>query len=486
MPGTADERTRPFDRVLEWGVLAAVVGGIALSVPKWPNAWRWLTGREPLYEPQHPVHLDEVDLDGVHRRHLPDWIIAVDNATPGTEDDRLVQARQVLRAAIAADENLIELFEELDELVTTGGLKGDKGVERALWLSRAWSQYLSDNDLPFFVHANVLVTPRRMYYAHTYRVTADTSGTVDDESYRVRALSRLDQINLRELYLGYASNLDEGALVITDRVVELALDRIWPMLAPHARGDRLQLAYAGAVASEARRDLPGGTFAALRDTAQARGELVAVYDAMMSRRECSRFWIMRPPPLGYDDGTLDDVVDVIGTGPCAAVKPSEMQTLRKASATLQSNAELDEALQRLTAWAARPVALHELRHVADDDAFDLEEGRPCGVCTSTDPAPVRAEVAAYAAQLAWTDAPATAAYQVCQTTQGEGTVHARARKVLTAALGWTCEDGPPADLTGSMRTLEADELETSDAIALAADFPERLPLSLRGREAPGD
>ena len=69
----------------------------------------------------------------------------------------------------------------------------------------------------------------------------------------------LDEINLRELYLGYASNLDEGALVISDRVVELALDRVWPMLGPQPRGDRLQLAYAGAVNAEARRDLPGGT-----------------------------------------------------------------------------------------------------------------------------------------------------------------------------------------------------------------------------------
>lgn len=50
-----------LDRILRWGVLAVVVVGLAWSIPHWPNAWRWLTGREPLYIPAHPVNLDDVE-----------------------------------------------------------------------------------------------------------------------------------------------------------------------------------------------------------------------------------------------------------------------------------------------------------------------------------------------------------------------------------------------------------------------------------------
>lgn len=260
---------RGLERVIRWGLLAvAVVVGV-WTFPRWPNAWRFITGREPLFIPEHEPNLDAVDLDAVHRTLWTQWMVAASRAIPETPDEGLEQARTAMRGAIEADANLLGLFDELDGIVTSDRLRGVGPQRRTLWLGRAWNHYLDQQGQPFFVHTNVIEGTRPMFYAHLYRVVGDAQGTVADESLRVRAVSRLDRLNLRETYLGYASNEDEGAILISERVVDFALDRIWPLL-DETGGDRLAQIFAPMVAAELRRSLPGEAFAELVETAPVR------------------------------------------------------------------------------------------------------------------------------------------------------------------------------------------------------------------------
>lgn len=469
------EKDRAFERVLKWAVLAVIVGALLWTMPHWPNAWRWLTGREALFVPEHPVDLDQVDLETVHRERWTDWLIAAARGVPGVEDEALAEARAAMREAIGADANLTELFEELDGIVTTDRLKGAGAQRRAKWLTRAWNHYLDQEGHGYFVHGKVTLDRHPVFYAHMYRVVGDASATVGDEDLRVRAVSRLDRINLREPYLGYASNEDEGAIVLSDRIMELAIDHVWPMLRPTG-GDRLAQVFRPMVVAELRRDLPGSALEVLTETASLRATLVATRRDILRRSDCSYLWIPRPPFAGYSRDELDRLSDHVGVGRCAGLHGDELTTLWKTSEALQAHDTLEEAAERLAAWVARSIAIHELRLVADDIHFDDEGFRPCGPCISSDPAEVRSEAAAYLAELAWSDAPATALFEICLTTGQQLGPLARARVVVMQGLGSTCDEGAPPKLTESARALEASEFGRSDPIVLGEEFPERLPV----------
>lgn len=118
----------------------------------------------------------------------------------------------------------------------------------------------------------------------------------------------------------------------------------------------------------------------------------------------------------------------MGVGRCAGIWGTELGDLWKASDTLESREGLPDALEQLAAWVARSVAVHELRHVADDAEYGDDDPRPCGPCISSDPPVVRSEAAAYVAELAWSEAPAAALYQICvATSQGHGATRERER-----------------------------------------------------------
>lgn len=466
-------RERGFERVLKWGVLAVVVAGLVWTIPHWPNAWRWVNGREMLYVPEHDPNLDAVELEQVHRELWTKFLVAAARATPGSDDERLNEARKTMRTAIGADENLTEIFDELDGIVTTDRLEGAGAQRRALWLTRAWNHYLDLEGQPYFLHGHITEDRLPIFYAHMYKVVADASATVGEEELRVRAVSRLDRINLREPYLGYASNADESAIVLSDRIMELAIDRVWPLLGSTSR-DRLDQIFRPMVVAELRRAMPGETLALLTKAAALRSTLVETRKSILGRR-CSYLWIPRPPAIGYTRDELDRLSEFVGEGPCAGVTGEELNTLWKTSEKLQGFEGLDEAAERLAAWVARSIAIHELRLAADELLLDPREPRKCGPCTSGDAREVRSQAAAYMAELAWADAPATALYRICITSAFLGP-HARAREIVTQALGGSCREGAPPELTESARALATKEFGNSETIVLGADFPERLPV----------
>ncbi|HWB77298.1 MAG TPA: hypothetical protein VG755_20165 [Nannocystaceae bacterium] len=481
-------RPRGFDRVLKWGALAAVVGALAWSAQYAGDAWRWLTGKPARYRPQHAVALAQIDLEAVHVDRWTKWIVAASHATPGVPDDELAQARTAMREAIAADQNLVELFDELDGLVTTGNLRSERVRDRTKWLTYAWNDYLDASAQPYFVHTNVLLNDKPLFYAHTYRVLADSDGTVGDERLRVRALGRLDRIGLRELYLGYVTSDTDGALLLVDRLAEHVLEQLWPMLAGPEHVPLDYRRYADAVIAEATRELPADVMAELTATAVLRADAVAAVDAMVERMKCSRLSLTKMPFDGYDQEALFELADLVETGECAAVRNTEFDALRRASEQLKGRPALEDALQQLAAWAARPVAVHELRHAADELVRDDDDDkRDCTICDATDPDLVRAEVAAYLAELAWSTVPATALHQICRSTADDTddmTVHGRARAIVLKGLQWSCRDGVPDDISDKARALERSAFGRSDAIVLGASFPTHMAVvSERARRA---
>ncbi len=179
----------------------------------------------------------------------------------------------------------------------------------------------------------------------------------------------------------------------------------------------------------------------------------------------------------YDREQLDQLSGFVEVGRCAAVRDHELTAMWRASEAFEAKQGLKEAAEYLTAWVARSVAVHELRHVSDDMQYDDDDDkRPCGPCVSSDPKVVRSEAAAYVAELAWTKAPAAALYQICVATAGGQGAHARAREVVMQGLRSNCSDGVPPEITEAARTLEAEAFDHPEPIDLGEGFVARLPV----------
>lgn len=463
-----------LERILRWGVLAFVVGLVAWSIPHWPNAWRWMTGREPLYMPEHAANLEEVDLELVHRHRWDTWIAATSQATPGADDPWVESARTQMREAIAADQNLTKLFEQLDGIVTSPRLEEPTVQRRALWLVRGWNRYLEREEQPYFVRANVIGGERVAFFAHAYEVVARTTGTIDGDEVRIRALSRLDSLNLRDDVLGAPSSADEGVIVVADQLLELSLDHLWPMLAQP--GDPVQRVFAPAIVEELRAGLPADAFALLEQTAATRRSLVDSRASIMDRG-CSPVWLRQVPFDGLPREQLDWLAERTDVGACAGVKNDELQALWKGSEALQRHEGLREATERLTALTARSVAVHELRRVADEVEYGgSDEWRPCGPCRAEDGEHARELAAAYLAEIAWSRTPSVALYRICWSTGDDMGSAGRARATVMGALGLQCPDGVPADVETRAQQLERERFGHGVPLALGESFPERLPV----------
>lgn len=458
------------------GVALAVVGGLATLGPVHEGV-RVLLGGEPRFVPEHPINLDGVDLEAVHGALWTDWVVA--QSRPDIERRRA--ARDALRAAIAADANLTALFDELTAILDGGELADERVRERALWLTRAWNQYLDGGDQPYFLNAHVMLSPGPVFYALAYRVIADTQGTVDGEPSRVRVVRRLDTLNLRERYTGYVSSVAEGALVIGDRTVQFALDRIWPTFGVEPGAGSRPAAFAKALAAEARAGLSSEAIAVLAGSADARRRALAVHEAIVARRACgSRFIVPDLPWDGHDPRALDKMARYVEEGSCPSITAEEVATLRDATTSLRSHGGLLGAIDELAWWCVRGIAVHELRHVADDVDLDDEDDLPCERCPAGTSTAVRAEASAYLAELAWSEAPALSLLDACTVADEADGLHARAATIILQAGGWTCDDAPPEDLPSQARALEREMFGRSEAIVVGDGLHAPVPLVVDG------
>lgn len=458
-----------------------VAGALVLGLGVWQrhaveNAARAIVGLETRWHPAHAPNLGGIDLERVHGPLLTAWIVAAS----GDDLDARNAAESAMREAIADDANVAALFDELAVLGRPGQLADKRRRKRALWLTRAWNEYLDANAVPYFLDAHIRGGPHPGYVAMAYRAVVDGGGTVGDEAHRVRVLQRVDRLNVRELYAGYASTSVDGALVIADRTEQFALDRLWPALAvgfatAHEGDDaRLWASMSAAIVADAERDLTAAGLAVLRETAAARADAVAAQQAVMSRHSCGSDFILRPVPWnGFEPDALDRLERwVDDESSCPAITAAELASLRTATATMRSRPALADALPlalaELARWRVRGVAIHELRHVADDVDPDDEDddALPCAICPKGGPLVVRAELSAYLAELAWSTAPAVAFFDLCTVAAEPDTAHGRAANILLDAGEWSCARGVPDDLTSRARGLEQRAFGRSDAIAV--------------------
>ena len=138
---------------------------------------------------------------------------------------------------------------------------------------------------------------------------------------------------------------------------------------------------------------------------------------------------------------------------------------------------MQQALERLVAWVAAAVAVHEARHAADV-AEHGRNGLPCPGCPEGASRVAELEGSAYIASFAHQGTAALSLFQAC----GLDAVRIPDRAAIVAFLAAQivdggCAAGPPPDLMVRAAEVERKTYGRSQTITLDV-FPERLPVGL--------
>jgi hypothetical protein len=476
-----------------WWVALAVLLSLPLAIAgRMPGVQAWARGEldwrgRRTYVAEHPPALEQVDLQRVHAELLPAWLVAQGKRAAGEGGKAELAAFAELRDAVAPDENLAALLDELHDLSPPSQL--GESPRRALYLTWAWSHYLDRHDAPFLVLGSVRSLGfGPLLTATIHRVHADVAVPVGVGEHRVRITSRIDGTNLREAYLGAAGH--EDAVVVVDRLRDFTLDEVWPLLDPWLElPSPVQRNFAAAIRVEASARLPPVALQRLQNTAAARSSIAEVVRGIEARRrDCDSGlridhvpWYGLPPELL---ARLAVAAERHAERDCLGITAAEVQALARATEALEADIMLETALEELVALTAEHVAIHEARHLADAEHADgFDEPLPCAPCSETMSITARAELSGYLASLAWSPAPALALYQACRSLapdQGKplepGEPHREALELLQRRIGLVCAKGPPEGLQALAQHLEQEMLGRSDSIALPESFPRRLPL----------
>ena len=457
-------------------VLAASVHKPLLGyVQGWQHGDHDLLGRslwDPPDIPVDPGAIEGLDLHRVHADLIPSWFIALARQAP--DSPGVQRATTALQSELAADPQLLALAMELHSLVAEDPWGH---AERIFALTDAWNEHLTALRQPWHLESNVVdMGEGPFFYTKSYRVEADLQVPLEGLPTPLRVLRRVDETNVRESYLGMVVQGQEEALVMVDRVRELATDELWqlldPSLDPELSG--AEAAFAPHVRAELARALSPAHHGALKTTAHARFGLRSVAMAINLRQACgSTLAVQRVPWQGLDAADLDGLERMahadIGR-PCPSVTLDELDTLRSATRTIREQAGLEPALGALVAHAARGTAVHELRHVADTRVHG--EGRvACDGCADLSVAALR-EASAYLASFAWSGAEYTALFQACSQTRG---AHAAAVDWVGRKLGDACVQ-PGPDLAALAVVLERRRFGERGGITLPNEWPDALSM----------
>lgn len=494
---------KPWHNAWFW-VLAMIVAVFAagawcfLDIPGFVTGETDIFGEYRFRQEQQEEREAMTPIARVHAELFPQWLIAEANGW-----DNAAERYGTLYEAVA-DPELKAVLDEMSGAIASGLILApprpapmDMGMGDAdagevvpeeeiepelnplhVELLRRWNARLEQLKEPYYITGSIWVTGNGpAFICEFYRRLEDPVVTVAGRKIPTVILQRIDQTNVVESYLGVARRGDV-AVVVTDRILELATDRVWLLLNPETRpDDALTAAYADAIRAEAKAGLGQETFDVLQQSAVERKRLLDTVAGVLERAECGS--TMRFGTIawdGFNPATLDRLdayAERDRIMPCPAMKFGEVDVLRDASEELQSD-ETKAALQKLVAWLTRMIALHEARHVADELEYDrLQDPKTCPGCPDWIRRHARAELSAYVASFAWSANPATAMYQACKAASGP---HARAMHVINEELGRTCADAPPPDLAEQAKALQKKLFGVAPAMSLPADFPAELTI----------
>ena len=405
----------------------------------------------PRYDPPHAVDrhaLERIDFERVHETLLPRWTMALGGATSALGRRAADRRFDELAEAVAPDPNLSGLLHATHRAVLEDPIANARRIDYLLW---AYNRYLDTNDVPYRLEASLAIGPERAYLRTlSYGVMADAQSS---EGHRLRLLRRVDRMNTVEGWLGHTRTGEEGALILTQRVLHFTVRHVWPALHPalDERRPAAERSWLGYVRDEVRAALDEETYALLAETAGDQQTLIEVAQDVQARRACgSRFRILELPYNGLSEESRMAIHRALerselqatlsaatsdGGAPCPDITLGEAARIVGASERLGATPGLEDAVERLAMVVTRAVAAHELQHVEDGDEL------ACAGCPKELVGIARAEVSAYLSAFSTEGLGYLSLLQACAAPRGRG-VHGRAlQAVLDEILPYGCE-GP--------------------------------------------
>ncbi len=277
-------------------------------------------------------------------------------------------------------------------------------------------------------------------------------------------------------------------MVIADRVSEFVIDRGWPLMDPEgdAQQQPMDQLFAPALRQKASTMLSWESMAALRRGAAVRRELVQRLDEMATRQLCGKGIEGENLPWNGLTARGRTIVKRAAASnekkPCERLTRDDAELLIDASHFLSTDTRLQGALMDLSAWLARAVSTHEVRHLADNDTPSPPS---CVGCPPEMDDRARAEVSAYVASVAQPGVGYLAPCQACGVDLP--TFHDNVG-ALNFALGVLmpegCEAEPPLEQYAEAKLLAWTLFKRVESIELPVDFPQTLPIPATRIAAP--
>ncbi len=468
-------------RVLLRAVLPAVIALMAVVLaahsPRFGQSWRgdhpWTGKRQVLATPAADA-LSGIDWVLLHQQLLPRWGLGLGWGRGSAEEEAAFEA---LFAHARRDPNLGGWLLELRAAARSNAARQSRRIE---YVGAAWNDYLAQRGVPWYLECNVEVGPgKNRLLMQTYRVLHRSLARVGGRAYPLLVLERADQAGARDGALGRARVHDGVGQVLVGGVREQAELWVWPLLDrqgfdSHPTDDH----FAPAVAAELRAGLGPEHFAVLTRTAPAFHALLTLRASLLERQDAGRRWRMNLPPVrGYAPtfrAKLAAMAEADQGTPCPRIGLPEADRIDLESEALARAPGLETALAALTAHLAQGVAVHEARHVADED--QPRTGLRCPDCPPELGPAARAEVSAYLASFADEKTGKSSLYQACHVGRSNGAHALALRYLLPQLLPAGCSEGPPPDLQVRARRLEQTLFHRSERVALQ---PTSIPLVRR-------
>lgn len=423
--------------------------------------------------------LDTIDFEKVHAQLLPEWVIALQHDPYTLGRDREQRRFDALVGEAGKDPNLGALLERLRDRASFGVSAHAAEIS---FLMDGWNEYMQDAGLPWYVAHDLADTARGgRLFTRSYRVQADLTARVSGNPHHLRVLRRVDSTNVGEMFFGQTSLDERRALVVSDRIAEFAMDRLWPMMDSHSDQhlSSMDRAFAPALRREAASVLSADAIEALSQGAALRRRLQDRLSDIATRKGCGRG--IEVENLPWDGLTprgrsiVERAVEHNEKNGCTRLTTADADFVLGASDALSSDVALRSALGELSSWLARAVSVHEVRHLADE--LQSSKAFACDGCPLGMTKRGKAEVSAYVASLATEGVGYLSLYQACgvdlPTFHDSGGAVDFVTRVL-APEG--CESAPPEKLYASAQLLGWVLFKRSEKIALPSDFPVALPL----------